>query len=105
MKMSTQPGGAMHYGIALTNRGVWLASGVVSMYHKLYYPSVVSKLLLDVCVNLNFPRLIMPWRSMLNLLIYDRSSSILCFILGLWILVIVFVIMQACLHFVIPFIA
>jgi hypothetical protein len=28
----------------------------------------------------------MPWRSMLDLLIYDRSSSMLCFILGLWIL-------------------
>jgi hypothetical protein len=37
-----------------------LASGVVSMYHKLYYPSVVSELLLDMYVNLNFPRLVMP---------------------------------------------
>jgi hypothetical protein len=70
----------MHCGIALTNREIegcldrqrdtrtfmmregvrpfpasttlclWLASGVGSMYHKLYYPSVVFELLLDMCV-------------------------------------------------------
>jgi hypothetical protein len=89
---------------ARTTWCLWLASGVGSMYRKLYYPSVVSELLLDMCVNLNFPRLVMPWRSMLDLLIYDWSSSMLCFIPGLWILAIVFVIMQACLHFFIPLI-
>jgi hypothetical protein len=73
-------GGVMHCGIALTNREIeerlnrqrdtrtfmtredvrpfptrttwclWLASGVGSMYRKLYYPSIVSELLLDMCV-------------------------------------------------------